>query len=69
MSPRSLRAFDLGLSGDKPLRGERLVLVKYVFVLLLGLVFGFVLQSASLLVRAVDSFGRNSGNVEFTAYR
>ncbi len=46
-----------------------MVLVRYVFVLLLGLVFGFVLQSASLVVRAVDSFGRSSVYGGFTAYR
>jgi len=42
--------------------------VRYVFVLLLGLVCGYVLQSVGFLVRAVDSFVVSSRNVEFTAY-
>ena len=50
-------------------RGGRSELIKYVFVLLFGLVFGFVLQSAGFLVKAVDSFSRSSQNVEFTAFR
>ena len=45
-------------------RGEREWL-KYVFVLLFGLVFGFVLQSASVLVKAVDSFSRSDVNAVF----
>ena len=42
--------------------------MRCVFVLLLGLVCGYVLQSVSLLIRAVDNFGRSGSNVEFTAY-
>ena len=55
----------------KPLRGEsvKVVVVKCLFVLLLGLVFGYVLQSASLLVRAVDNWETGSGSSVFTAYR
>lgn len=61
---------NLGLSGDKPLREGGLKSVGiYVFVLLLGFVFGYVLQSAGSLVRAVDSFSRSGSNAEFTAYR
>jgi len=41
--------------------------VRYVFVLLLGLVCGYVLQSVSFLVKAVDSYVVSSRNVEFTA--
>jgi hypothetical protein len=56
----------------KPLResagGVRLTVIRYVFVLLLGLVFGYVVQSVSFLVRAVDSFDRSSGNAGFTSY-
>jgi hypothetical protein len=40
--------------------------VKYVFVLLFGLVFGFVLQSAGFLVKAVDSFSRSDVNGVFS---
>lgn len=69
MFPRSWKSFDLGLPGGKPLRGESVrVLGKFVFVLLLGLVFGYILQSASLLVRAVDSFSRSGSSGVFTSY-
>ena len=40
----------------------------YVFVLLCGLVFGYVLQSAGFLVKAVDSFSRSDVSARFTAY-
>ena len=40
-------------------RGGRSEVLKYVFVLLFGLVFGFVLQSAGFLVKAVDSLSRS----------
>ena len=49
-------------------RNLRVVVIRYVFVLLLGLVFGFVLQSAGILVKAVDSFGQRSENGAFTAF-
>ena len=45
-----------------------MLLIKYVFVLLFGLVIGYVLQSASLLLRAVDSFSRSGDNSGFTAF-
>lgn len=69
--PRSMMSFDLGLPGGKPLRGEglKLMFIKCVFVLLFGLVFGYVLQSLGFLVRAVDSFGRSSVNAGFTVDR
>ena len=68
LSPRSLRSFDLGLPGGKPIGvgSVKLKVVRYVFVLLLGLVFGFVLQSASMLVKAVDNFSRSSENAGFS---
>jgi hypothetical protein len=49
-------------------RGGRSELIKYVFVLLFGLVFGYVLQSAGFLVKAVDSFSRSDVSARFTAY-
>ena len=48
--------------------GTRERVLKYVFVLLFGLVFGYVLQSAGSLVKAVDSFSRSDVNAGFTAY-
>ena len=47
-------------------RGGRSEVLKYVFVLLFGLVFGFVLQSAGFLVKAVDSFSRSDVNGVFS---
>ena len=56
----------------KPIKGEseslRVVVLRYLFVLLCGLVFGFVLQSASVLVKAVDSFGKSDSSVAFSGY-
>lgn len=46
----------------------RVVVLRYVFVLLCGLVFGFVVQSVAILVKAVDSFRRSGDNVAFTAF-
>jgi hypothetical protein len=54
----------------KPLKGEglRLTIVRYVFVLLLGLVFGFVLQSVGFCVSSVDKLVHGSDNVAIGAY-
>jgi hypothetical protein len=49
-------------------RGGRSEVLKYVFVLLFGLVFGFVLQSAGFFVKAVDSFSRSDVNARFEAF-
>ena len=46
-------------------RGGWSELIKYVFVLLFGLVFGYVLQSAGFLVKSVDSFSRSGGSLMF----
>lgn len=40
--------------------------MRCVFVLLLGLVFGFVVQSVAGLVLAVDSFSRSSGSASIS---
>jgi len=44
-------------------------LLRFVFVLLFGLVFGYVLQSAGFLVRAVDSFRESGQSAENVAFR
>ena len=60
--------FDLAfLSGKQAGKeGLRLTVVRYVFVLLLGLVCGFVLQSTTGLVRAVDNFSGSSGSASIS---
>ena len=62
------RAFLAGKQTEGKGPGLKVEVLKYVFVLLFGLMFGYVLQSASVLVRAVDSFSRSSQNVGFVAY-
>jgi hypothetical protein len=47
----------------------RLILLRCVFALLIGLVCGYVIQSVGSLVRAVDNFSRNGDGAVFTAYR
>ena len=56
-----LSVFDLAFLPGKFIRerGRGSEVLKYVFVLLFGLVFGFVLQSAGFLVKAVDSLSRS----------
>ena len=66
-----LSVFDLAFLPGKLIRerGRGSEVLKYVFVLLFGLVFGYVLQSASFLVKAVDSFSRSDVSARFTAVR
>ena len=61
--------FDRAFLAGKLLKGQelRVRVLKYVFVLLFGLVFGYVLQSAGFLVEAVDKFSRNDVNGAFEA--
>ena len=43
-------------------------IIRYMFVLLVGLVFGFVVRECTGLVSAVDNFEGSSGNAGFMAY-